>query len=146
LLLDRSQIWGKVAGESYQIEKQLHFAGNTASSFLPFHDVSLTCALGNWLSISKTGGTPLSLDGLEWKILLKWMIEGYTHFRTPPVDSVYSMTSCRFLCVAATSQFANLGRAAVVGSLFGRLLLACRKRHQTLSVLLRGRLREAKDF
>ena len=25
--------------------------------------------------------------GLQWKILLKWMIEGYPHFRKPPYNN-----------------------------------------------------------
>ena len=31
-----------------------------------------------------------TMDGLEWKILLKWMIWGYLYFRKPPYLSFYT--------------------------------------------------------
>ena len=38
------------------------------------------------LEVSWGGGVP-KMDGFQWKILLKWMIWGYPHFRKPPSES-----------------------------------------------------------
>ena len=46
----------------------------------------ILCIIHRTMGVSITGGTP-QMDGLQGKIPLKWMIQGYLHLRNPPVPT-----------------------------------------------------------